>query len=191
MDSKATLIAAINNFGRIVSSIPAEAWTRPTPDTDWDVKAVVNHVTSEILWIPDLLAGQTIAQVGTKYDGDVAGSDPTKSWAQASAKAVKSINDLADTQSIVHLSFGDTPAEAYLGQMIIDITIHGWDASAGAGLNRNLPEDLAGAAYELFKPQAEQWRSGGALGPQVQVAADATTQDKLLALSGRNPAWQA
>ena len=47
-----------------------------TPCTEWDVRALVNHVLGEIRWAVPLFAGSTIAEVGDRFDGDLLGDDP-------------------------------------------------------------------------------------------------------------------
>ncbi|HEY0869487.1 MAG TPA: maleylpyruvate isomerase N-terminal domain-containing protein, partial [Acidothermaceae bacterium] len=79
------IVAGLDTFGAKVTAITPDRWLRATPCTDWSVRDVVNHVTSEHLWVPHLLRGETIAQVGSRYDGDVLGDDPVYAWERASA----------------------------------------------------------------------------------------------------------
>ncbi len=176
---------ATQHFSDLVAAVKPDQWDAPTPDTEWSVRDLVNHLTSEYLWIPPLLAGKTIEEVGDKFDGDVVGEDPAAAWTAAREAALTAIRALDDPTRTVHLSFGDTPAQTYLQQMLIDIVIHGWDLARGIGADDTIPPELLRVTMELFEPQAEDWRSGGSLGPRVPVAADADDQTKLLALSGR------
>ncbi|HSX14938.1 MAG TPA: TIGR03086 family metal-binding protein [Candidatus Saccharimonadales bacterium] len=186
MDLKALYTEAARHFGEGVAGVADDQWSNATPDTEWDVRALVNHVTGETLWIPDLLAGKTIAEVGSKYDGDVLGDDPKAVWAKALQKAVAAVEACEDLTSNVHLSFGDMPVKDYLGQMIIDATVHSWDLAQGLKSSGAGPgPHLINAAYELLVPQAEDWRKGGAFGPEIKVPDDASLGVKLLALTGR------
>ena len=43
--------------------------------TAMDVRALVIHIVNEMLWVPPLMAGQTTADVGDRFDGDVLGAE--------------------------------------------------------------------------------------------------------------------
>ncbi|HEX2117585.1 MAG TPA: maleylpyruvate isomerase N-terminal domain-containing protein, partial [Acidimicrobiales bacterium] len=64
---------AVEGFGRDVAAVRPDQWRDPTPDDEWDVRALVNHLVIEDLWAPPLLDGLTIAQVGDRFDGDQLG----------------------------------------------------------------------------------------------------------------------
>lgn len=59
-------------FGGRLQLVGTHDWDRPTPCAEWDVRALVGHVVAEDLWTPPLLAGRTIAEIGDRFDGDVA-----------------------------------------------------------------------------------------------------------------------
>src|SRR5207237_452700 len=90
-------------FSSYVKNVGPTGWDSQTPDPGWDITALVHHVTENVLWVPDLLAGKTIAEVGDKYSGDVLGDDPKAAWAAASVKAVASVDKLTDLQQTTHV----------------------------------------------------------------------------------------
>jgi uncharacterized protein (TIGR03086 family) len=187
MDIKQLYLKADDYFSRLLVQVKDDDWDKATPDSQWKVRDLVNHVVGEELWTPELLAGKTIAEVGDKFDGDVVGADPKAAWSEAAKLGKTAVARMDDLSAPVHLSFGDFPAFEYLGQMVIDRVIHGWDLAKGVGADATIDDELAQAAYDLLKDQAEQWRAGGAFGPKVEVPEAARVQDKLLAISGRTP----
>ena len=58
---------SVHNFGRLVHRIAADQWGNDTPCSDWDVRALVNHLVNEALWVKPLLDGMTIAEVGDRF----------------------------------------------------------------------------------------------------------------------------
>ncbi|AGP61457.1 maleylpyruvate isomerase N-terminal domain-containing protein [Streptomyces rapamycinicus] len=69
---------AINRFGARVHAVDGHRWNDSTPCTEWTVRDLVNHLVSEHLWVPHLLAGESLEQVGDRYDGDMVGADPVR-----------------------------------------------------------------------------------------------------------------
>ena len=83
MDIPAMFRGAVAEFDARVRQIGDHQWQAATPDEDWAVRDLVNHVAGEDLWAPPLLAGSTIAEVGDRFDGDVLGADPKAAWSAA------------------------------------------------------------------------------------------------------------
>ncbi len=176
-------------FDGLVVQLKEVDWQNPTPDDDWSVRDLVNHVAVEDLWVPEMMNGKTVAEVGNKFDGDQLGGSPKEVWSKASADALEAFK--AHPNGVAHLSFGDTPGQAYAAQMFMDHLIHAWDLAKGANLDYNPNQELIEAAFEEMSKQAEDWRSGGAFKAKVEVNDEASTEDKLLALTGRDPKWSA
>ena len=78
-----------------------------TPCEQWDVRTLVNHLVNETSWVPPLMHGSTIAEVGERFDGDLLGSDPVRSWSDASAAASAAVAEDGALERTVHLSYGD------------------------------------------------------------------------------------
>ena len=172
-------------FGARVHAVADDQWAAPTPDAEWDVRALVNHLLNEALWAPPLLAGSTIEEVGDRFDGDQLGDDPKGAWAAAASAAVAAAQAEGAMERIVHLSFGDFPGEFYLSQVLCDHVIHAWDLARATGGNETLDPELVEWVYAFLAPQADAWRAAGVFGPSVDVAPDADLQTKLLGQTGR------
>src|SRR4051812_50046371 len=68
---------ALDATGRTVAGIRPDQLSAPTPDAEWDVRALLNHVVAGNLWAAELGSGKTIEAVGDRLDGDGLGDDPT------------------------------------------------------------------------------------------------------------------
>jgi uncharacterized protein (TIGR03086 family) len=180
---------AAETFAQKVQNVAADQWDQPTPCTDWDVRALVNHVVYEERWTKPLVDGKTIAEVGDSLEGDLLGDDPAAAAAAASAEAAGAIDAGVPEEKIVHLSFGDTPIAEYAMQMVADHLIHGWDLAAATGMDRTLDAETLATVAPWFAPQEELWRGAGAIGPRTDAGGD--PQSKLLAAYGRDPDWRA
>lgn len=182
---------AVDEFAAMVAAVPSDAWSRPTPCTEWDVRALVNHVVGEELWVPPLLDGATIAEVGDRLDGDLLGDDPVSAAGDAAKGAVAAFGPEDAMDRIVHLSFGDTPASEYAWQLFADHLVHGWDLAVASGQVPRLPDDAVAALAGWFDEREDLYRSVGAIADKTDVGADASPADRLLARFGRDPGWTA
>ena len=181
---------SVQAFAARVATVGPEQWSRPTPCADWDVRALVNHVVSEQRWSVPLFAGSTIAEVGDKFDGDVLGGDPVLSSTEAAEDASAAVSESGAMDRTVHLSFGDTPAVEYVHQLLADHLIHGWDLAAAIGADTTIDPDGLAECATWFDEREDLYRSGGAIGPRVELAPDASDTDRLVARFGRDPrAW--
>lgn len=176
---------ALDEFGRRVHAVSHAQWSAATPCTDWDVRELVNHLTVEQLWVTPLLRGETVEQVGDRFAGDQLGEDPVGAWDAAAAAARGAAATPGALDRTVNLSYGDTPARAYLQQMTNDLTVHAWDLARGIGGDERIDADLVHEAYVDTLPHADMLQQTGLFGTRVQVPEDADEQTRLLALYGR------
>lgn len=176
---------AADLFGSVVHQVGADQWGNTTPCTEWDVRALVNHLVGEQLWAVPLLDGDSLADVGDRFDGDVLGSDPVAAWdaSSAASKAAFAVPGVLDRT--VQLSYGDESAINYCGQMTLDAAVHSWDLARGIDVPAILPEELAEYLYDLVAPMKELLAASGMFAAPVPVDPAANTQIRLLALLGR------
>jgi uncharacterized protein (TIGR03086 family) len=178
---------SVDGFVDRVRKVRPDQWTEPTPCAEWDVRTLVNHIVYEDRWSVPLFNGATIAEVGDRFEGDLLGDDPIASAEDAAEETKAAVAADGVTDRTVHLSFGDTPATEYLHQLFADHLVHGWDLAVGIGADRTLDPEAVRACIEWFADQEDIYRTSGAIGPRVQVPADASEQDRLLAAFGRDP----
>jgi uncharacterized protein (TIGR03086 family) len=175
---------ASEGFVERARAIGSGQWRAATPCTEWDVRALVNHVTGEYLWVSELMAGRTVPEVGNQLDGDLLGEEPLQALMTAQRGAVAALEQPGALGATVHLSFGDTSAAEYAKQMTLDSVIHSWDLARATGGDEGLDPELVDICYVELRKTADGWRAAGVLGPETSPV-DGTTQAKLLALSGR------
>ncbi len=185
MSTTDTFQRAVGGFQKRVEAVGDGQWNSPTPCTEWDVHALVNHVVGELRWIPPLLAGRTIAEVGDKFAGDLLGDEPQRAWLAAAREAIRAARQPGAMERTVHLSSGDRRADAYLSEVATDAVIHTWDLARAIGADDRLDHGLVEFAHSTLRPQVEAWRAAGAFAPEVDVPAGADPQTRFLALVGR------
>lgn len=176
---------AVRSFADKVQGLQPDDWGRPTPCTDWDVRALVNHIAVEELWTPPLLAGRTIAEVGDAFDGDQLGESPKQAQAAAAEAATAAVAEPGALDRTVHLSYGDERASEYVWQLTADHLVHAWDLARAVGGDERLDPDLVAAVAAWFDEREETYRAAGLIGARPQVEGDADAQTRLLAAFGR------
>jgi uncharacterized protein (TIGR03086 family) len=174
----------LERFGHHVHAIQDDQWHGPTPCTEWDVRVLVNHLVSENLWMPPLLNGRTIDEVGTRLAGDLLGADAMFAW-DASAKEAGAAVEQADLDATVHVSYGDITAQSYVFEVMTDLAVHGWDLARAIGADEAIDGETIDLLFDHFKPMEHQLKATGAFGPLVEPPEGADRQTQLLAVFGR------
>jgi uncharacterized protein (TIGR03086 family) len=176
---------ALESTRRFVAGVNATQWSAPTPCEGWDVRALLNHVVSGNLWAVELAGGQTIAEVGDRFDGDLLGNDPLGAY-EASAEpagGVFAVPGALDASCAV--SYGPVPGSVYAGHRFIDVLIHGWDLATATHQDATLDAPLVAGCWAVIEPQAGLLKASGMFGTDVDVPPTADPQTRLLAALGR------
>jgi uncharacterized protein (TIGR03086 family) len=71
--------------------------------------------------------------------------------------------------------------------LIMEMALHGWDVAKATGQEYHATDALAAVLEDTVSKQAELFRKYQGFADPIQVADDASTFDKALALSGRDP----
>src|SRR5215467_15064340 len=92
-------------LSNVIDQIQDQQWTQTTPD--WfqtgrqgkpTLRAIINYHTYDSAWVPDVLAGKIMAEVGNTYDGDLLGTDPKASYRRYSEQAIAAALQLKDPE---------------------------------------------------------------------------------------------
>jgi uncharacterized protein (TIGR03086 family) len=176
---------ATDGFGRHVHAVGDGQWHDRTPCTDWDVRMLVNHVAVEQMWVPPLVDGATVAEIGDRFDGDQLGDAPVDAWDAAVGASVSAFASPGVLDGTVSLSSGERPTAEYCWEMTTDALIHSWDLARGIGADERLDPELVELVYERTLPYADELQKTGLFAPPVPVPDDSPLQTKLLAIFGR------
>jgi uncharacterized protein (TIGR03086 family) len=177
---------ALDRTHTFVSAIGTGSWDDASVCDGWDVRALLNHVVSGNLWVPELVGGATIAEVGDRLDGDVLGADPLAAYDGSAEVAAAAFREAGAMDRPVAVSYGPVPGSVYCGHRFLDVLVHGWDLAASTGQDTTLDTDLVEACWEVLEPQQELLAGTGMFGTEVAVAPDADRQTTLLAVLGRH-----
>ncbi len=196
MNEPAVFNLAEHALLRVINQIGDEQWAMVMPPEFSVVEpgrtvtlreVVASHAYDDA-WVPDMLTGRTMDEVGmAKFDGDLLGEQPKESFTRIVEAACAAAGALDDLDRTVHCSFGDYTAREYLEQITSFRGLRAYDIAEVVGVESRLSPDLVQGLWDEIYPQAEAWRAAGFLGPLVEVPEDADLHDRLLGLTGRQP----
>ncbi|AXH98019.1 TIGR03086 family metal-binding protein [Ornithinimicrobium avium] len=187
------LPAAAARVTDLVRAVPDDRWRRPTPCEGWDVRALVNHLTAEHLWAPRLLAGESLAEVGDDYAGDVLGDDPVAVWHHAVTTSLLAWADVAPEDELreIEVSSGPITLREYADQMLVDLVVHAWDLAAALGLPHLPVAEAVHRATEYERPRTGHGQGIDGLFRPAVPTTSTDPLDRLVAMLGRDPGWGA
>lgn len=185
--SEQAMANTVDQIGDQQFDLRPPEWFQTSGNADVSLRDLLAYHAFDSAWVPDVLAGRTIAEVGDKYDGDLLGSNPRASYRAYSERAAAAVEELTDLDTMVHLSYGDFPAREYLKHVTSFRGFRAYEIARRIGADTALPDDLVQGMWEEIEPDADTWRQMGVFGPAVEVPTDAPLQDRLLGLAGRDP----
>jgi hypothetical protein len=180
--SDAALREVIDQFtpATLALAVPAEWSTNKTTTMSG---LLANHAKDEA-WVPDVIAGKTMDEVGDAWNGDLLGSDPTGSYDKLNVLATVAVSKpIADGQ-IAHLSYGDFPVSDFLEHTSYYRGFQAPLIAQVAGIRFHMTDDLIDMLWETVEPQVEQLRAIHVFGPPVEVPDGSDRQALLLGMTG-------
>lgn len=167
-------LLAADSFESKLAEVGEDQWAAPTGCGEWTVRELVDHA---LFWQCNL-AGLVGAQV-TPEDG----WDTIKAAIVTGLENPSALEGAAETGPMTGM-----PKHQGMGLATADILVHGWDLARAIGADDTLPAAAVEAVQMgLERAPAEMIRNPGVFGPIVEVPADASAQDKLIAFVGRQP----
>jgi hypothetical protein len=192
MAERDVFILAEQALADVVDKVRPDQWDQRKPEWfqtggqgDASLREIVNYHAYDSAWVPDVLAGRTLQEVGDVYEHvKTDGAGDYRAYSDAAIAAAQGLDDPA---RVVHLSYGDFPTREYLRHVTSFRGFRAFDIARWIGAGTQLPPELVRGMWDELSPDMEAWRAMGVYGPAVAVPDDAPLQDRLLALSGREP----
>ena len=147
-----------------------------TPCDEWDVRTLMDHMLDTQRYFLASARGED-ASPPAPEPPQVLSGDP--------------LADFEKVRSEMLEAFGDPRVQEKtgpaLGIAFSDQLLHGWDLAQATKQDATMPADLAQAAYDTIHGRFTDEQRKGVFKPELEVGADASAQDKLLAYTGRDP----
>ena len=164
---------------------------RATPCREWDLEALLAHMTAQHRGFAAAAAGRggdrAAWQTSTK---------PLVEYAEAAEEVIAAFAEpgVAECGFLLPEVAGDrpVPGATAISFHLVDYVVHGWDVARSLDLPFALPDDVLLAALPVARAVPDDDRRlvpGAAFAPGVTFAEDADPLTEILALLGRDPAW--
>ncbi|HEX2551728.1 MAG TPA: TIGR03086 family metal-binding protein [Nocardioidaceae bacterium] len=181
------LVVAVDEFARRLRLVGPDDWRRPTPCSEWDVRALVNHVVGGNRRYQMLLHGAPSEEVEATRAVDHVGDDARASFAETADDVVACFQEDGALERIGHHVTGDRTGRELLSMRILDVAIHGWDLAHALGADETLDEDVVAFLLTYTAGLELDARQRAFAVADVDVPRDASPQAPLLHRLGRHP----
>ena len=161
----------------------------PGVDQPAPIWRVVQLYARDDAWVPDLLSGRTIDEVGRdRFDGDLLGDDPRASITRIAGAAMAAAREVTDGDVIVHASHGDISTRTFLQRLTIARSLVAHYVATYLGSTAcPLPEELARPLWEVTAPEADMWRALGFFRDPMPLPEHVSWRDRFLLTAGHLP----
>jgi len=186
------MTTACRRTAALLGAIRDDQLDAPTPCERFPLADVVAHVG---------LLGLAFAAAARKDLGELTDAPPEggfvldDGWRDRYpanlAELAAAWREPAAWEGMTRIAGMDMPGETVAMIALGEVTIHGWDIAVATGQDYVVDDDEARAVLEYVESFAADGPVDGLFGPAVPVAADASTFDRALAVSGRDPRMRA
>lgn len=190
MDIVESMDRTVGIANDVVANVGVDQLEASTPCTDWDVRALLNHLIGGAYMVRDLgLQGQVDM---SEMAGDFVGDDPQGAWVEASKQATEAWHGDGVLAKTVTMPWGaQMPAPVALTILRNDVFQHSWDLARATGqATAGFDADVAADVWQALQDNPtgiDPFRQMGLFGPVVDVPADAPTPDRIAGFFGRTP----
>jgi uncharacterized protein (TIGR03086 family) len=186
----AEMAVAAAEAARVVTGVPEGTLNAPTPCGDWDLRTLLNHT---ILWTSYSAERRAHGEsVGEELMNKDFTADPgfRQDYAQQIGKAVGAWSDPAAWAGTRSVMGAETPAADVGAMLLMEMALHGWDVARATGQEFSTDDRTAKALEDIVHAQAELFRKYQGFADAIDPPAGASTFNRALALSGRDPSWK-
>jgi uncharacterized protein (TIGR03086 family) len=177
----------------LIANVPDDRLDGPTPCPDYTLRDLVEHVDGLSL----AFAAAAAKDVGQLTEGAPAGDGQrlADGWRtripQQLAAMAAAWQDPDAWQGMTRAGGIDLPGEVAGVVALDELVIHGWDVARASGQDYDCDPAALEAIHGFVAEVAAAGEEGrqGLFGPPVDVGDSAPLLDRVIGLTGRDPAW--
>ena len=181
--------ASVQQMLPIVAGVKTDQLSSPTPCSEWNVQALINHNLRVQAFVNTVLIGAPgdISQIFDVVNEPIP-TEGAEAVYTANTDAVLATIKSMSMETVLETAFGPMPAGNYLMIPFVDLVVHKWDLAKATNQSTDIDSGLAEDCLKYLKGLFQ----GGRLGPEffadeVNIPSAASVQDQLLGIAGRQP----
>jgi uncharacterized protein (TIGR03086 family) len=181
---------AVRRMTDLITAVPEDLLTGPTPCAKSTLGDLIDHVGGFSLAFANA-ATKSPGSQGPSANAANLGPD----WRTRIPRDLEALaaawRDPAAWSGMTKAGGVDLPGEVAGLVAVDELVVHGWDIARASGQPYDCEPELVAAATAFVQPMAESGEAPreGLFGPPVPVPADASPLDRLIGMTGRDPAW--
>ncbi len=191
MDLHKEMAAAAAEDARVVAGASTGALDRPTPCTDWDLRTLLNHTILWTAYSAERRARDEKLPDDLMTTDFTAQPDYSQAYAAQLDRAVAAWSEPGAWDRELAMMGTPTPSADVGALLVAEMVLHGWDIARATGQDYHCDGPVLAAAAEAVAANAELFRKYEGFAAPVPLPPDAPEFDRLLAATGRDPAWTA
>jgi len=178
----------------LIAQVPDDLLDEPTPCPAYTLGDLVDHVSGLALAFTAAARKAPVPGAPERASGDASrlGTDWRNRLARELDALAEAWRDPAAWTGATRAGGIDLPGEVAGLVALDEVVVHGWDVARASGqpyaVDGDLLEVVHGFLAPLAQPGQESMRDD-IFGPAITVPADAPLLDRVIGLTGRDPAW--
>lgn len=178
------LDGAYKHCESVIVGIDDTQLAQPTPCSQWDVRATIDHLIGATWMFTLVNEGQVVGEDA----GERADHHPAVALTEAAAANAASWRMPGAFDGERVYPFGTFPADAAAMMNLSEVVVHTWDVATALGADATIDPAIAAMLDDFYRPiSLEPYRAHGAFGAEVPIDSLAPPAHRLLAKLGRQP----
>ena len=183
--------AAAQGFRQRLSGVQSNQMNSPTPCTEWDVQALINHNINATGFAEGVYRGNVTVNP-QDVSGPLPGGNGLELLDAGISNVLAALKSAGSLDQQIDTPFRPMTRGVFLIDMTWDLLVHTWDLAKGTNQDTTLDSGLVEVIYHAFVPQMDglrqmEFQGIKPMGPEVSVPASASLQDRFIGMMGRQP----
>jgi len=174
-----------------LARVPPGAWDGPSPCEGWTVREVAGHAMAVTRNIAARASGGEVLDAFTDVAA-IAGDDPVATFRMHRTQFLEATDRRGALQVPVASRVGDMTVDSYMAFMRSDTFVHTWDIARGAAIDPHFdPRMVSLILADYLARDMTPLRVPQRYDEERAAPDDAGELARLVAFTGREPAWSA